>query len=99
MRPDAHSAQDRGPTADLGETQFDRTNVDMKKFDGQPFTAKLYAEMLKLAGVDSVLTVHNHSYSVQTMFSQVFGVMKPSAPCSLSSDSPCSMNSTYMSNW
>lgn len=74
VEPDLfYSAQDRGPRADLGETQFERTAADMKKFDGQPFTAKLYAEMLKLAGVDSVLTVHNHSYTVQTMFSQVFG--------------------------
>jgi ribose-phosphate pyrophosphokinase len=74
VEPDLYySAQDRGPRQELGETQFDRTAEDLKKFDGQPFTAKLYAEMLKLAGVDSVLTVHNHSYSVQTMFSQVFG--------------------------
>lgn len=74
VEPDLYySAQDRGPHADLGETPLEREAEDMKKFDGQPFTAKLYAEMLKLAGVDGVLTVHNHSYSVQTMFSQVFG--------------------------
>lgn len=74
VEPDLfYSAQDRGPRPDLGDTQSDRSAEDMKKFDGQPFTAKLYAEMLKLAGVDSVLTVHNHSYSVQSMFSQVFG--------------------------
>jgi ribose-phosphate pyrophosphokinase len=74
VEPDLYySAQDRGPKPGLGETQFERTDADMKKFDGQPFTAKLYAEMLKLAGVDSVLTVHNHSYSVQAMFSKVFG--------------------------
>jgi ribose-phosphate pyrophosphokinase len=73
VEPDLYySAQDRGPGRDLGETLLHREESDLKKFDGQPFTAKLYAQMLKLAGVDRVLTVHNHSYSVQTMFSQVF---------------------------
>ena len=74
VEPDLYySAQDRGPTRDLGETLHERDEKDLKKFDGQPFTAKLYAQMLKLAGVDSVMTVHNHSYSVQRMFSEVFG--------------------------
>jgi ribose-phosphate pyrophosphokinase len=74
VEPDLYySAQDRGPRPDPGETTFERSRDDLKKFDGQPFTAKLYAEMLKLAGVDSVLTVHNHSHSVQSMFTQVFG--------------------------
>ena len=74
VEPDLYySAQDRGPRDGLGQTQSERSKEDLKKFDGQPFTAKLYAEMLKLAGVDSVLTVHNHSYSVQSMFSEVFG--------------------------
>ena len=74
VEPDLYySAQDRGPTRDLGETLNERDEKDLKKFDGQPFTAKLYAQMLKLAGVDSVMTVHNHSYSVQRMFSEVFG--------------------------
>lgn len=73
VEPDLYySAQDRGPRQGLGETQIERDDHDLKKFDGQPFTAKLYAEMLKLAGVDRVLTVHNHSYSVQAMFSRVF---------------------------
>ncbi|MGL6262295.1 phosphoribosyltransferase family protein [Vibrio sp. WXL103] len=66
------SAQDRGPRAELGDTSSERSVSDIKKFDGQPFTAKLYAQMLKLAGVDDVMTVHNHSVSVQKMFSQVF---------------------------
>ncbi len=66
------SAQDRGAHHDLGETIADRSQEDLKKFDGQPFTSKLYAQMLKLSGVDKVLTVHNHSYSVQKIFSQVF---------------------------
>lgn len=67
------SAQDRGPRLDLGETRFERDQKDLKKFDGQLFTAKLYAEMLKLAGVDRVVTVHNHSHSVQSKFRTVFG--------------------------
>lgn len=73
LEPDLfYSAQDRGAHGYLGETQGEREKEDLKKFDGQPFTAKLYAEMLKVAGVDSVVTVHNHSYAVQTMFSQIF---------------------------
>ena len=73
VEPDLYySAQDRGARRELGETGFERDEKDLKKFDGQPFTAKLYAEMLKLAGVDRVVTVHNHSNSVETMFSRVF---------------------------
>ncbi len=73
IEPDLYySAQDRGPRHDLGETLHERDDSDLKKFDGQPFTAKLYAQMLKLAGVDRVLTVHNHSHSVQRMFTDVF---------------------------
>ncbi|MGR5120455.1 phosphoribosyltransferase family protein [Vibrio astriarenae] len=66
------SAQDRGPRPELGDVDTDRSVSDIKKFDGQPFTAKLYAQMLKLSGVDDVITVHNHSLSVQKMFSDVF---------------------------
>jgi len=73
VEPDLYySAQDRGPRQGLGETILERSATDLKKFDGQPFTARLYAQMLKLAGVDQVVTVHNHSHSVQTMFSEVF---------------------------
>ena len=73
VEPDLYySAQDRGPRPYLGDPSLEREVEDLKKFDGQPFTAKLYAEMLKLAGVDRVVTVHNHSQSVQIMFSQVF---------------------------
>lgn len=73
VEPDLYySAQDRGPRSDLGETEFERDAEDLKKFDGQPFTAKLYAQMLKLAGVDRVITVHNHSYAVQKMFKEIF---------------------------
>lgn len=73
VEPDLYySAQDRGPRPGLGETNFERDRNDLKKFDGQPFTAKLYAEMLKLAGVDRVVTVHNHSISVENTFARVF---------------------------
>jgi len=73
VEPDLYySAQDRGPKRSLGETLVARDEKDLNKFDGQPFTAKLYAQMLKLAGVDSVMTVHNHSHSVQSMFNEVF---------------------------
>jgi len=73
LEPDLFfSAQDRGAHSELGETAGERSQEDLKKFDGQPFTSKLYAQMLKLSGVDKVLTVHNHSYSVQQIFSDVF---------------------------
>lgn len=66
------SAQDRGPHR-IGAMESERSPQDLKKFDGQAFTAKLYAEMLKNAGVDTVVTVHNHSIKVQTLFREVFG--------------------------
>ena len=73
IEPDLYySAQDRGPRPQLGETDFPRDVYDYKKFDGQPFSAGLYAEMLKLSGVDKVITVHNHSHSVETIFKKVF---------------------------
>jgi len=73
VEPDLfYSAQDRGPLPSHGDTHFPRDETDLKKFDGQPFSARLYAEMLKLAGVDRVVTVHNHSGSVQTEFTRIF---------------------------
>jgi len=65
------SAQDRGPHRAEGEEN--RSQEDLKKFDGQPFTASLYADLLKLSGVDVVVTVHNHSSKVQRLFSKAFG--------------------------
>jgi ribose-phosphate pyrophosphokinase len=65
------SAQDRGPQR--GDAEQHRSAADLKKFDGQPFTAKLYAELLKSAGVNVVVTVHNHSAKVQRIFSDLFG--------------------------
>lgn len=64
------SAQDRGPHRSEGEEN--RTLEDLKKFDGQPFTASLYADLLKLSGVDAVITVHNHSSKVQRLFGRAF---------------------------
>jgi ribose-phosphate pyrophosphokinase len=64
------SAQDRGPRR--GEDEENRSIDDLKKFDGQPYTASLYAELLKDAGVDVVITVHNHSSKVQRLFSRLF---------------------------
>ena len=73
VEPDLYySAQDRGPHPNLGDATLARDQADLKKFDGQPFTVKLYAQMLKLAGVDRVVTVHNHSFAVQSMFSEIF---------------------------
>jgi ribose-phosphate pyrophosphokinase len=65
------SAQDRGPFR--GDSEENRSIEDLKKFDGQAFTARLYAELLRTAGVDAVITVHNHSVKVQKLFNQTFG--------------------------
>ena len=73
VEPDLfYSAQDRGPRPDHGVVAFERDTADLKKFDGQPFTARLYAQMLKLAGVDGVVTIHNHSSAVEAEFTSVF---------------------------
>ncbi|NLN79050.1 MAG: ribose-phosphate pyrophosphokinase [Armatimonadetes bacterium] len=65
------SAQDRGPRPEHGQMTFDRSPADFKKFDGQPFTSRFYAQALTLAGVDAVITVHNHSTSVKKLFREV----------------------------
>ena len=71
IEPDLfYSAQDRGPHCSKDEKN--RSEKDCKKFDGQPFSSKLYANLLKQAGVDVVVTIHNHSYKVQDLFKQVF---------------------------
>lgn len=72
LEPDLYySAQDRGPRR-RGESEALRSEIDLKKFDGQPFSAMLYAQMLDLAGVDTVITVHNHSAAVRAVFSEIF---------------------------
>ncbi len=73
VQPDLFfSAQDRGPRKEHGDTAFERDIHDYKKFDGQPFSAKLYAELLNQSGIDGMVTVHNHSTSVQRFFSSLF---------------------------
>lgn len=73
VEPDLYySAQDRGPRKEHGVTNYVRTLEDYKKFDGQPFSARLYADLLKGSGVDEVVTVHNHSASVQNIFMDRF---------------------------
>jgi len=72
IEPDLfYSAQDRGPYRH-GELEAKREDADLKKFDGQAFSALLYAQLLKQAGVDSVITVHNHSVKVQNLFREIF---------------------------
>lgn len=73
VEPDLYfSAQDRGPRPELGMPGADRDLKDLKKFDGQPFSSKLYAELLKTAGIDRVITVHNHSDAVQELYARQF---------------------------
>lgn len=71
VEPDLfYSAQDRG--AHRSKFEDNRTDADLSKFDGQPFSSQLYAQLLRTAGVDVVVTVHNHSPSVQRLFTDVF---------------------------
>jgi len=73
VEPDLfYSAQDRGPRPEQGKTDFVRTSADYRKFNGQPFSARCYADLLKAGGVDGVVTVHNHSPSVQRLYTEVF---------------------------
>lgn len=73
VEPDLYySAQDRGPRKEHGLTGGRRNIKDFEKFDGQPFSARLYADLLKVSGVDEVVTIHNHSVSVQNIFMDRF---------------------------
>ena len=73
VEPDLfYSCQDRGPREGHSYFGVDRKPKDRKKFDGQPFTAYLNAQLLELAGVDRVVTVHNHSFSTQELFKERF---------------------------
>ncbi len=72
VEPDLYySAQDRGPRPHHGQVDFERDAADYKKFDGQPFTSRFYAQSLNLAGIDGVITVHNHSGAVRRLFEEV----------------------------
>lgn len=74
VEPDLfYSAQDRGPKPEHGTTNFKRTISDFYKFNGQPFTARLYAQLLKESGINAVITIHNHSYSTCSEFETIFG--------------------------
>jgi ribose-phosphate pyrophosphokinase len=73
VEPDLYySAQDRGPRKEHGLTGYKRSKYDFEKFDGQPFSARLYADLLKVSGVDEIVTIHNHSTSVQNIFMDRF---------------------------
>lgn len=88
LEPDLfYSAQDRGPRKEHGRVDFERSLQDYKKFDGQPFSARLYAEMLKTSGVDCVVTVHNHSIAVERLYTDIFnGEFHNLSPASLYAD-------------
>ena len=63
VEPDLfYSAQDRGPRTRNHPQALDFPSK--MKFVGQPCSAELYARMLKAAGVDLVMTVHNHKPEV-----------------------------------
>ena len=69
LEPDLfYAAQDRGPRPEHGVTEFDRDELDFQKFDGQAYSARLYADLLSQAGVDEVVTVHSHSASIRHIF-------------------------------
>jgi len=72
IEPDLfYSAQDRGPRT-LNHPQI-KDWTSRKKFAGQPWSAKLYARLLKESGVDQVMTVHNHKPSVMAdIYEEVF---------------------------
>ncbi len=73
LEPDLfYSAQDRGPRKEHGVTDNPRTLEDYHKFDGQAFSASLYADLLKKAGVTDIVTVHNHSSSVKELLLRKF---------------------------
>lgn len=73
VEPDLfYSAQDRGPRLGQGSRGDIRSDEDRHKFNGQPFSALLYGQLLKAAGVDEVMTVHNHSESVKAVFLDIF---------------------------
>ncbi len=76
LEPDLfYSCQDRGPRRQ--HTYFDEVRKfdQRKKFDGQPFTALLYAQLLKTSGVDRVMTIHTHSVSTKAIFKEYFNNM------------------------
>ena len=85
MEPDLYySCQDRGPRHEHSFFEEERSSEMRKKFDGQPFTALLYAQLLSLAGVDQTFTIHNHSFSTQKLFDKEFnGAFHNYVPCDI----------------
>ncbi len=67
------SAQDRGPKKGQGCTKYERSKDDLHKFNGQAFTARMYAQLLKTSGIDVVVTIHNHSFSCQHEYEKALG--------------------------
>ena len=74
LEPDLfYSCQDRGPQQQHyfhKEDKKNRSIYDRKKFDGQAFTSLLYAQLLKLSGIDQVFTVENHSDITKNIFQE-----------------------------
>lgn len=72
VEPDLfYSAQDRGPRT-LEHPQITDFNSRLK-FAGQPWSARLYAQLLCSSGVDQVMTVHNHKSSVlEKIYKEVY---------------------------
>ena len=85
MEPDLfYSCQDRGPRHEHSFFDEERSAEIRKKFDGQPFTALLYAQLLSLAGVDQAFTIHNHSFSTQNLFQkELNGYFHNYVPCDI----------------
>ena len=85
IEPDLfYSAQDRGPRT-LEHPQI--TDFESrKKFIGQPWTARLYARLLRQSGVDLVLTVHNHKPQVMDKIYQEVYQNHPSQPSFINLD-------------
>ena len=88
LEPDLfYSAQDRGPRPEHGFADFERDTADYMKFDGQPFSARLYAELLLSAGVDEIITTHVHSDSVRRVYLERFsGKFHDLSPAELYAD-------------
>lgn len=65
------SAQDRGPRT---QNHPQVSGVEsLQKFAGQPWSADLYARLLKESGVDQVMTVHNHKPQImKQIYERVF---------------------------
>ncbi len=86
VEPDLfYSAQDRGPRTKNHPqiTDFE----SREKFVGQPWSAKLYAQLLCQSGVDQVLTVHNHKPKVIAgIYKEVYHQGETERPCFINLD-------------